>query len=129
MWFYSGMCFSLFTRRVFYYQIILELGLLYSRFSHLSTLLYQLQVKLCSVKMNMNINSGKQVDRVDRFSAESSRSTESTKVESIDRVDRFQGLSNTIQQILQKNNELVVRLQCTVDHCCEAFVNSPYYGR
>ena len=62
----------------------------------------QLQVKLCSVKMNMSINSGKQVDRVDRFSAESSRSTESTKVESIDRVDRFQGLSNTIQQICKK---------------------------
>jgi len=38
MWFYSGFCFSLFTRRVFYCEIILELGLLYSRFSRLSTL-------------------------------------------------------------------------------------------
>jgi len=38
MWFYSGIYFSLFTRRVFYCQIVLELGLLYSRFSRLSTL-------------------------------------------------------------------------------------------
>ena len=41
------------------------------------------QLKLCGVKMNRPINSGKRVDRVP-VSAESSRSTESTKVESID---------------------------------------------
>ena len=39
------------------------------------------QLKLCGVKMNRPINSGKRVDRV---SAEPSRSTESTNIESID---------------------------------------------
>jgi len=41
------------------------------------------QLKLCSIKMNRPINSGKRVDGVDQFSTQSSRSTESTKVESI----------------------------------------------
>lgn len=35
----------------------------------------------------------------------------------------------SLDLVKYKNNELVVQLQCTADHCCEASVNSPDYDR